>query len=174
MLSLGSVLLQYYSVTELAALSAPYAKDPIVTDLHHIDRALEVAERDQPGRSWSIVALPGCDYASPRHFNVLLKGGSGLEERMLTLALVDANDPTRIESHQLPLYLRAVLLSEPLHFGDYGGLPLKVVWALLSAVTAALAGTGVWTFWLGRKERAGAGAPGRAPLPISTPAGAEP
>lgn len=169
MLSLGSVLLQYYSVTELAALGAPYAKEPIVTDLSTIDRALRGAERIDPARTWSIVALPGSDLASPRHYSVLLKGGSGLEERMLTLALVDAKDPARLESHQLPLYLRAVLLSEPLHFGDYGGLPLKLVWAMFSVATIALSGSGIWTFWLGRWERAGsaAGAPART---ISPPA----
>ena len=155
MLSLGSVLLQYYSVTELAALGAPYAKEPIVTDLSSIDRAVQGAERVDPARAWSIVALPGSDLASPRHYSVLLKGGSGLEERMLTLALVDAKDPSRLESHQLPLYLRAVLLSEPLHFGDYGGLPLKIVWALFSITTIALSGSGICTFWLGRRERAG-------------------
>lgn len=168
MLSLGSVLLQYYSVTELAALGAPYAKEPIALDLSRVDQALQAAERVDSSRTWSIVALPGSDLASPRHYSVLLKGGSGLEERMLTLTLVDARDPSRLESHRLPLYLRAVLLSEPLHFGDYGGLPLKLVWALFSVATIALAGGGVWTFWLGRRERAGTAAATDRTIPLST------
>ncbi|HEY0467900.1 MAG TPA: PepSY-associated TM helix domain-containing protein, partial [Polyangiaceae bacterium] len=67
MLSLGSVLLQLYSVTELAALGAPYAHEPIVTDLNTVDQAVAQAERGAPGRHWSIVALPGSDLASPRH-----------------------------------------------------------------------------------------------------------
>ncbi len=153
MLSVGSLLLQYYSVTELAALGKPYASEPIVTNLSTIDRAVQLAERSAPGRSWSIVALPGSDLASPRHYTVLLQGGTGIDARVLTMALVDAKDPTRAEAHQLPGYLRALLLSEPLHFGNYGGLPLKLVWTLFALSTLGLSVSGVWSFWTGRRER---------------------
>jgi len=153
MLSLGSVLLRLYSVTELATLGAPYAHEPIVTDLGRIDQAVQQAERGAAGRHWSIVALPGSDLSSPRHYTVLLQGGTGIESRVLTMALVDAKDPTHLEAHQLPFYLRALLLSEPLHFGDYGGLPLKLVWSLFSLVTIVLSVSGVCAFWIARRER---------------------
>ena len=162
MLSLGSTLIQFYSVTELAALGAPYAHEPVVTELGNIDQAVQQAEHGAAGRHWSIVALPGSDLASPRHYTVLLQGGTGLEARVLTMALVDAKEPTRSEAHQLPLYLRALLLSEPLHFGNYGGLPLKIVWSLFSLVTIGLSVSGVWTFWLARRERP-KGLPGALP-----------
>lgn len=151
-LSVGSLLLQYYSTTELAALGKPYATEAIVTDLDTIDRAVAQAERGEPGRHWSIVALPGSDLASPRHYTVLLQGGKGIEARVLTMALVDAKDPARSEAHQLPLYLRALLLSEPLHFGNYGGLGLKLIWTLFGLATLVLSASGVWSFWLGRRE----------------------
>lgn len=153
MLSLGSVALQYYSVTELAALGAPYAAEPIALDLGSVDEAIASAEAAAPGSSWSFVALPGSDLASPRHYSVLLKGGGGIESRMLTLALVDTKTPGRAELHQLPLYLKALLLSEPFHFGDYGGLSLKLVWLGFGLVTIALSGSGVWVFLLRRRDR---------------------
>jgi hypothetical protein len=31
----------------------------------------------------------------------------------------------------MPWYAQALLVSQPLHFGDYGGLPLKLLWAVL-------------------------------------------
>lgn len=152
-LSLGSVALQYYSVTELAALGAPYAKEPIVEELGSVDEAIKTAESTAAGRSWSFVALPGSDLASPRHYTVLLKGGTGLQSRMLTLALVDAKQPSRGEAHELPLYLKVLLLSEPLHFGDYGGWPLKLVWTLFGVTTLVLSASGVWVFASGRGDR---------------------
>jgi len=152
LLSVGSFLLQYYSATELAMLGKPYASEPVVDDLSTIDRAVQQAERGQHGRHWSLVALPGSDLASPRHYTVLLQGGAGIEARVLTMALVDAREPTRAEAHQLPLYLRALLLSEPLHFGDYGGLPLKLVWTLFGLATLGLSASGVWAFRTGRRE----------------------
>ncbi|MDB5973481.1 MAG: putative rane protein [Nevskia sp.] len=40
-------------------------------------------------------------------------------------------------------------MSRPLHFGDYGGLPLKLIWALLDLVTIAVLGSGLylWLAW---------------------------
>ena len=37
-----------------------------------------------------------------------------------------------------PLFKPLLLLSQPLHFGDYGKLPLKVLWALLDLLTIAV------------------------------------
>jgi uncharacterized iron-regulated membrane protein len=70
---------------------------------------------------------------------------------MLTLARVSADAPDRVDVRELPAYLKAVLLSQPLHFADYGGRPLRVVWALFTLATVALAATGVQTY--GRRRR---------------------
>lgn len=152
-LSLGSVVLQFYSATELAALGAPYRNDPIVEDLQTVDAAVDQAERAAKGPRWSIVSLPGSDLASPRHYGVLLKGGPGMQSRMLTLAMVDAKTPSSASVQDLPLYLKALLLSEPLHFGDYGGGPLKVIWVLFGLATLGLSGSGVWAFFTARGDR---------------------
>ena len=44
-----------------------------------------------------------------------------------------------------------LLLSQPLHFGDYGGLPLKILWAVLTGFTVVVLGSGVY-LWLGRRR----------------------
>ena len=41
----------------------------------------------------------------------------------------------------------ALMLSKPLHFGDYGGLPLKIVWALLDLLTIWVLATGLVLWW---------------------------
>ena len=48
-----------------------------------------------------------------------------------------------------PWYVKALSLSQPLHFGDYGGLPLKIIWALLDLVTIVVLGSGLY-LWLAR------------------------
>lgn len=45
-------------------------------------------------------------------------------------------------------------MSQPLHFGDYGGMPLKIVWALLDAITIVVLGSGLY-LWLVKRRRAG-------------------
>jgi uncharacterized iron-regulated membrane protein len=157
MLSFGSVLLQLYSTTELTSLAATSANSPVVEALETVDRALESAEASAPGKTWSFIALPGSDLASPRHYTVLLNGGTGLEARLMTMSMVDALEPGKAEAHELPWYLKLLLISEPLHFGNYGGLLLKLVWALFTVATLTLSGSGVWVFVKARHNRNGGG-----------------
>jgi uncharacterized iron-regulated membrane protein len=50
--------------------------------------------------------------------------------------------------------------SRPLHFGDYAGLPLKVIWALLDLAMIAVLVTGLYLYLPKRRRRPGpAGSP---------------
>ena len=37
------------------------------------------------------------------------------------------------------------------HFGDYGGVPLKIIWALLDVVTIIILGSGLY-LWVARRR----------------------
>jgi len=43
-------------------------------------------------------------------------------------------------------------VSQPLHFGDYGGMPLKIIWAVLDAITIVVLGSGLY-LWLRRSPK---------------------
>jgi uncharacterized iron-regulated membrane protein len=49
-------------------------------------------------------------------------------------------------------YLKALLHPQPLHFGDYGGMPLKIIWALLDMLTIVVIGSGLYVWWAGRRN----------------------
>jgi uncharacterized iron-regulated membrane protein len=57
------------------------------------------------------------------------------------------------DSSALPWYLTGLLLSQPLHFGDYGGLPMQVAWALLDIITIIVLGSGLY-LWLVKRMTA--------------------
>lgn len=152
-LCFSTFLLQLFAATEIAAIGKPYESAPVVTDYATIDRAIAGAEAAETHRTWATVALPGSALSTPRHYGILLKGEKGLEEHMLGLVVVDAAEPATILPKAFPWYLKAVLVSEPLHFGNYGKLPLKIVWALFTVVTLGLSVTGLWVFFLGRRKR---------------------
>ncbi|MFJ7440053.1 PepSY domain-containing protein [Methylorubrum thiocyanatum] len=46
----------------------------------------------------------------------------------------------------MPWYVQGLFLSQPLHFGDYGGIPLKIVWALLDAATIIVLCSGIYLY----------------------------
>jgi uncharacterized iron-regulated membrane protein len=55
----------------------------------------------------------------------------------------------------MPWYLRALEVSRPLHFGDYGGTPLKIIWAVLDLVTIIVLCSGLY-LWIARRKSAAA------------------
>jgi uncharacterized iron-regulated membrane protein len=47
----------------------------------------------------------------------------------------------------MPGYLRAIELSRPLHFGDFGGMPLKWFWAVFDILTIVVLISGLYLWW---------------------------
>jgi hypothetical protein len=58
--------------------------------------------------------------------------------------LIDAETGQISAIKNLPWYLRAIEISRPFHFGDYGGLPLKTIWALFDVALIVILISGVY------------------------------
>ena len=84
-----------------------------------------------------------------------MRGTTPLTGRLLKPALIDAKSGTLTDSRDLPWYITTLLVSQPLHFGDYGGLPLKIVWALLDLITIVVLGSGVYLWLVKRRAASG-------------------
>ena len=63
---------------------------------------------------------------------------------MFKLTMVDAATGELFVSRELPGSLKAVLVAGPLHFGDYAGMPLKIIWALFTVFTIVLCVGGIY------------------------------
>ena len=159
-LALGGVGLQAWQATELQRLvrahapaSAGRVDGPAAVSLDAVRAAAEAA---RPGWRATLMIVPDTVLSTDRHFTVLLAGPTGLQKRLFEIALVDARDARVAEVARLPWYLTIVRLSQPLHFGDYGSWPLKILWCALSWATLFITGNGAWLWWTrGRGRRAG-------------------
>jgi uncharacterized iron-regulated membrane protein len=56
--------------------------------------------------------------------------------------LIDAGTLQVTAVAERPWYMDAMGLSQPLHFGDYGGMPMKILWATLDVLTIIVLGSG--------------------------------
>ncbi|HWV16926.1 MAG TPA: PepSY-associated TM helix domain-containing protein [Cellvibrio sp.] len=136
---------------QLAAIAAPYRGLPAVENPVSVDRVLETVYREVPDADVSFVSWPGSPFATAHHYTVALRGDTPLTERLITVAMVDAESAELTTLEKTPWYLTAVNLSVPLHFGDYGSLPLKIIWALLDIVAIVVLGSGIY-LWLARSS----------------------
>ena len=153
----ADLLLKVWQHTELAEMTRPYAGAPPVTKLASMQQAITTAEKTAPGMRVGFVAFPGTPYATPHHYGVFMHGDSPLTSRLPKPILIDAQTGAVTASGDLPWYLTALLVSQPLHFGDYGGQALKLLWALLDIATIVVLVTGLY-LWL-KRGKAGAARP---------------
>ena len=138
----------------LAAMVAPYRDAPPLTDRAPATRLLEIAKATVPGTEPSFIAFPGSRFSSEHHYAVFMKGDTHLTSHLLTPVLIDAKDLTVTAIVSSPWYMDALLLSQPLHFGDYGGMPMKILWGVLDVLTIIVLGSGVYLWWVRRRAAA--------------------
>ena len=150
-----------WKANELAAMTREYAGRAPLDPARYgsLDKAMAAARARLPGNNPQFIAFPGGTFSSNHHYAVFFQGATPLTERLLTPALVDAETGAFTAARPMPWYYQALSLSRPLHFGDYGGLPLKLLWAALTLFTIHVLGTGLY-LWLA-KRRAPAPAPAR-------------
>ena len=144
---------QAWQAGQLAEMTQLYAGRPAVPPERYgsLDRAMAAARAAVPGMNPQFVAFPGTAFSSRHHYGIFFQGATPLTQHLLTIALVDAETGIVTEARAMPWYMKALSLSRPLHFGDYGGLPLKLLWAALDLFTIVVLGSGVY-LWLGRRR----------------------
>lgn len=174
LLAFNSTLLKIYQYTELRALNAKYADAaPSTTTTASLAAAVGAAEAAKPEGVLSFIAFPDTQFSVPNHFIMLFHGREGFAEKLIELVVVDAVTGAVSEVRELPLYLKTLVLSEPLHFGDYGGWPLKLLWLAFTLAFLVMPISGLLIFAEKRRRgRAAVTAPAksaRLPAPWSRP-----
>lgn len=153
----ADLMVKYWQHDQLSALLAPYQGQPTVplAERGSVQVGLDKALAQLPGKELSFVAFPGTAYSSPHHTTFFLRGNEPLSARLLQPVLVDARTLAVTSSPELPWYLTALLVSQPLHFGDYGGLPMQILWAVLDIASIIVLGSGLY-LWLRKGQPANA------------------
>ena len=137
---------------EIARMTGAYVGTAALppADYGSIDEAMSAARHALPGRSPQFIGFPGGAWSSGHHYAIFFQGDRPVTQHLLTPALVDAATGELTDARTMPVINQALMMSKPLHFGDYGGLPLKLIWAALTLATIWVLGTGIM-LWLRRK-----------------------
>lgn len=146
---LSKPLSAHWRRTDMSALLRGHQGPPVAAPQGTAQAAFDTVRAALPERNVTSLIFPSRSFSNPHHYLVWTNGNTPLTHRLFTAALVDAQTGELSAVAQMPAYLRALQLARPLHFGDYGGLPLKVVWALLDLLAIVVLGSGLY-LWLGR------------------------
>ena len=168
----AELVVKYWQNDQLTTLLTPYKGQPLIANAERapVQATLDAALAHTPGMQLAFIAFPGTLFSSPHHNTFFLRGNTPLTSKLLQPVLVDAKTAEVTASPKLPWYLTALLVSQPLHFGDYGGMPMQILWALLDIATIIVLGSGLY-LWLKRGNavpvaaKAPAVSPGQQPKP---------
>ncbi len=152
--TLAMPMYDYWRGQVLPPLLAPHRGEP-VAQASSLDQAIARVRAALPDGKLTSITMPTAEnFGSPRHLVVWMKGDSALTALIATPTLVDADQTVPVLVPQMPWYLTLLQMSRPLHFGDYGGLPLKIVWALLDLVCIVVLITGLY-LWIAKQRLGG-------------------
>ena len=143
----ADLVIKIWQYGQLAEMTATDSNAPVPEKLSSIQAAVDKARTEMPGMIPLFVAFPGSIMSGKQHYAVFMRGNTPLTSRMLRPAVIQAATGELSDARDLPWYVSALLLSQPLHFGDYGGMPLKIVWALLDLLTISVLITGLYLWW---------------------------
>lgn len=149
--AISTPLFNLWRAQELPRLLAPYQGKPMPAKLESVDAALRTASAALPNNTITSVLFPNDVFGSPRHYLIWTKGKTTLTSRLFTPVLVDVETGEAEKARGLPWYLRLLEVSRPLHFGDYGGLPLKILWATLDVLLIVVLTSGIY-LWASRRK----------------------
>jgi len=151
----ADLVIKYWQHDQLSSVLAPYQGQPTVAlaERAPVQQSLDAAMQQVPGSKLSFIAFPGTSFSSPHHNTVFLRGDEPLTSKLLHPVLVDAKTSAITAAPAIPWYLTALLVSQPLHFGDYGGRVMQIIWALLDIAAIFVLGTGIY-LWLKKGRQA--------------------
>jgi uncharacterized iron-regulated membrane protein len=147
----ADLLISAWRNDTLTAMVAPYRDAPPLTERAPATRLLDIARQAAPGMQPDFIAFPGTRFSSEHHYSVFMKGSTHLTSHLWTPVLIDAKTLQVTAVASRPWYMDALAMSQPLHFGDYGGRPMQILWAVLDVLTIIVLGSGLYLWWVRRR-----------------------
>lgn len=119
--TLATPIIAFWKDTALKELTVAYDAPAPAGRRASLDAAVKRAQAALPGMTLQFVAFPGSTYSTDHHYAVFFHGDTPLTKHMTTPALIDARTGELAAVASMPWYVKTLSLSQPLHFGDYGG-----------------------------------------------------
>lgn len=150
---ISTPLFALWQKTDLQETLRPWRgqQPPPPSEIVSVAQAFRRAQQALPDMQIFSAVFPGSPAGSPFHYQIWTKGKTALTSRLFSPVLIDARTGELTSVLAMPWYLRALEISRPLHFGDYGGMPLKLLWALLDLVTIMVLCSGLY-LWFARRK----------------------
>lgn len=152
---LSTPLFGLWQMTDVKQMLQSYKNEQSLkqNELSSVQGAYNKAQSTVPDMAITSIIFPGYEFGSPYHYLFWSHGDKPLTKELFTPVLVDGKTGTLSAAVKMPSYLRSIEVSRPLHFGDYGGMPLKILWALFDIAAIIVLISGLYLWFAKRKSK---------------------
>ena len=141
-LALNSVLIGVFLKSTLSSQRTAISKEIVVVE-HDLKSVLEKAKKKASGYEIDFISYPDNEFSLPGTYALLMESKNDKK-----IAFIKSNAELETSVVSLPWYLKALIISEPLHFGNYGGVWLKVFWTIFGLLVGVIPFTGLMNYYL--------------------------
>ena len=152
-LAIGTIAFNVWRMTQLKDMTRAYVNKPPLTAIVDVDTAIAATAQLKPDSRFMGAVFPGSEFSGNHHYGVFTSGTQAWSAKVFEITLIDAATGLMTEARATPWYLKVIMLSEPLHFGDYGGRPLQIFWLLATWLTMFITANGAWLWWAKRPKK---------------------
>lgn len=117
-------------------------REEIVYVEHSLEDVINVVADNSKSYEIDFIAYPNTEFSLPLTYAFLLEKKGNQK-----IAFVKSNKDLEISFVELPWYLKLLVISEPLHFGNYGGVGLKIFWTLFGLLAGVIPFTGLANYY---------------------------
>jgi len=142
----ADLLIRFWQYDQITAMVAPWKELPAPARIQPVQLAATAAQTAAPDMAVGLVAYPGTILSSSHHYTVFMRGAEPFSSRLYVPFLIETESGRITARLGFPWYMTALLVSQPLHFGDYGGLPLKILWGTLDLFAIIVLGSGLFLY----------------------------
>lgn len=152
LLTLGQLLINVYSYEVIRGLEP--VEVPNGTVMVDVDRVLASARDNFPEKHVRWITFPG-GIQGEHHFVAFAYERTFFLSRIPYVCLINAYTARVDLTVDLPWYITMIYVAVPLHFGDFGGLALRIVYCVFGLATGVLSVTGFVMFYFKRRRQGG-------------------
>jgi uncharacterized iron-regulated membrane protein len=157
-LTVGLIAAQLWSMSQVRALAENSPAREASGTLPAIDEVIAAAAKTHPDTPVDNVAFPG-GFQGENHYLCYHFGEARITGYIPKLTLVPVANPAEALPLSMPLWIKFIMVCFPLHFGNFAGFWLRVVYCLFGLTSGVLAISGAlltFSAW-GKRIRVRAG-----------------
>lgn len=146
LLAFNPIFTKQFQKNQLSHLAEQYQSIQTNKINASVRDVITTAQKHKPESVIWYIVFPGMERGIASHYLVLMHGTGFLTRQISEYLVINAQTAELVDVVKLPILLQSALVATPVHFANYGGIVLKIVWAIFAFFSFVVVMLGIAVF----------------------------